>query len=134
MNFRERTSYFSLKYRAIQPLEVFEARRKAVLRGEGNTWAPISWSFDKLRELGVSPYLGFTLYLSVLQCFDWFEALNDRLIGSKSWNQSVWDFETHGQSVSVLRAVWVVNCVNCEINHVLVCMRLKMAVKFRFTK
>ena len=42
---------------------------KAVLRGEGNTWAPVSWSFDKLREVGVSPYLDFTLYLSVFQCF-----------------------------------------------------------------
>ena len=46
-------------------------------------------SFDKLREVGVSPYLGFTLYLSVLQCFGWFEALNGRLIGSKSWNRNV---------------------------------------------
>ena len=45
-----------------------------------------------------------------------------------------WDFETHGQSVSVLRAVWVLNCGNCEINHVLVCMRSEMAVKFGFTK
>ena len=33
--FRERTSDFSLKYRAIQPSEVFGARRKAVLRGGG---------------------------------------------------------------------------------------------------
>ena len=39
-----------------------------------------------------------------------------------------------GQSISVLRAVWVVNCENCEINHVLVCMRPEMAVKFGFTK
>ena len=134
MVFRERTSDFSLKYRAIQPSEVFGVRRKAVLCDEGNAWAPVSWSFDKLREVGVSPYLGFTLYLSVLQCFDWFEALNGRLIGSKSWNRSVWDFETQGQSVSGLRAVWVVDCVNYEINHVLVCMRAKLAVKFGFTK
>ena len=34
----------------------------------------------------VSPYLGFTLYLSVFQCFDWFEALNDCLIGPKTWD------------------------------------------------
>ena len=134
MVFRERTSDFFLKYRAIQPSEVFGARRKAVLRGESNAWAPVSWSFDKLREVRVSPYLGFTLYLSVLQCFGLFKALNGRLIGSKSWNRSVWDFETHEQSVSVLRVVWVVNCVNCEINHVLVCMRPKMAVKPGFTK
>ena len=64
--YRERTSNFSLKYRAIQPSEVFGARRKAFLRGEGNAWAPVSWSFDKLREVGDLSYLGFTLYLSVL--------------------------------------------------------------------
>ena len=29
---------------------------------------------DKLCEVGVSPYLGFTLYLSVFQCFGWIEA------------------------------------------------------------
>ena len=44
-----------------------------------------------------------------------------------------WDFETHEQSVSILRAVWVVSCVNCKIKHVLVCMRPEMAVKFGFT-
>ena len=30
--------------------------------------------------------------------------------------------------------VWVVNCVICEINHVLVCIGPVMAVKFGFTK
>ena len=47
-------------------------------------WAPILGSFVKLRDVGVSPYLGFTLYLSVFQCFGWYEALNDRLIGPKT--------------------------------------------------
>ena len=64
--FRERTSDFSLKYWAIQPSEVFGARRKVVLRGEGNTWVLVSWIFDKIREVGDLSYLGFTLYLSVL--------------------------------------------------------------------
>ena len=64
--FRERTSDFSLKYWAIQSSKVFGARRKTVLRGEGSAWAPVSWSFDKLREVGDLSYLGFTLYLSVL--------------------------------------------------------------------
>ena len=44
-SFRERISDFSLKYRAIQSSEVLGARRKAVLRGEGNAWALVSWSF-----------------------------------------------------------------------------------------
>ena len=48
----------------------FRGKKDAVLRGEGNAWAPISWSFDKLCEVGVSPYLGFILYLSILSMFE----------------------------------------------------------------
>ena len=70
--FRERLLDFSLKYRAIRPSEVFGSRRKAALRVAGYAWAPVLRSFDKIREVGVSPYLGFTLYLSVFQCFGWF--------------------------------------------------------------
>ena len=80
---------FFLCFRQIRLSEVVETRRKAALRIETYVWAPVSGVFDKLRELGISPYLGSTLYLSVLQCFGWFEALNDRLNGSKSWNRSV---------------------------------------------
>ena len=42
--------------------------------------------FRQLLEVGVSPYLGFTLYLSVFQCFGWLKALNGRLIGPKAWD------------------------------------------------
>ena len=55
--FSERVSDFSLKSREIGPSDSFGARRKVVLRGKGNTWAPVSWSFDKLREVGVLSYL-----------------------------------------------------------------------------
>ena len=72
--FRERTSDFSLKYRAIQPSEVFGARRKAALRGKGFAWVLDLRSFDKLREVGVSPYLGFILHLSTLLMFELNEA------------------------------------------------------------
>ena len=85
----ERESSFSLKYRAIQPSTVVGTRREATLRGEGFAWVPDLRSFDKLYEVGVSPYLGFTLHLSTLQCFGWFEALNGRLIGLKTWDQIV---------------------------------------------
>ena len=67
--FRVRRLDFSLKYREIRPSAVFGTRRKAALRGEGFAWVPDLESFLKLREVGVSPYLGFTLYLSVFQCF-----------------------------------------------------------------
>ena len=59
-------------------------------------------SFDKLLEVGVSPYLGFTLYLSVLQCFGWFEALNCRLIGPKTWDRIIGNYrDIFSQPVAV---------------------------------
>ena len=36
-----------------------------VLRIEDNEWAQVSWSFDKLREVGVLSYLSYTLF----KCF-----------------------------------------------------------------
>ena len=64
--FSERESHFSLKYREIRPSEFIGVRRKVTLRGEAYEWAPVLGVFDKLREVGVSSYLGFTLYLSVI--------------------------------------------------------------------
>ena len=81
--FRERIPYFSLSFRQIRPSAVVGTRREAALHREGFAWELNLRSFDKLSEVRVSPYLGFTLYLSVLQCFRWFEALNGRLIGPK---------------------------------------------------
>ena len=49
-------------------------------------------SLDKLLEVGVSPYLSFTLYLSVFQCFGLFEAVRGRLIGPKTWDRIVGNF------------------------------------------
>ena len=83
---------FSLEIQAIRPSAVFGTIRKAALRGEGFAWVPDLRIFDKLREVGVSPYLGFTLYLSVLQCFSWFEALNDHLIGPKTWDRIIGNY------------------------------------------
>ena len=62
----ERERDFSLGFWAIQPSELVGTRRKAALRIEAYTWAPVLRSFDKLREGGDLSYLGFTLYLSVL--------------------------------------------------------------------
>ena len=56
--FSERESSFSLEIRAIRPSAVFGTRRKAALLGEGFTWIPDLRGFLKLREVGVSPYLG----------------------------------------------------------------------------
>ena len=63
---RERVSYFSLDFYAIQPSAVFGTRRKIALLGEGFAWVPDLRSLDKLLEVGVSPYLGFILCLSTM--------------------------------------------------------------------
>ena len=87
-------SDFSLEIRVTRLSAVFGTRRRAALRGEGFAWVPDLGSFLKLLEVGVSPYLGFTLYLSVFMMIELFEALNSRLIGFKTWDQIVVNFET----------------------------------------
>ena len=82
----------------IRPSKSFGQRRKAILRGEDNAWAPALRSFDKLREVGVSSYLSFTLYLSVFMMLELIEAVSGRLIGSKYWNRGVEFLETHVDS------------------------------------
>ena len=81
--FGERASDFSIEYRAIRPSAVFGTRRKAALRGEGFVWVTDLGSFLKLREVRVSPYLGFILTLSM---FESNEAVRGRLIGPKPWD------------------------------------------------
>ena len=135
IDFRERTSSFSLEIQAIRPSAVFGTRREAALRGEGFAWVPDLRSLDKLLEVRVSPYLGFTLYLSIFQCFGWIEALNGRLLGLKTWDRIVVNFFRgpflHSPWVG---AVWV-NCVLISVlNGALVCIGPVMAVKLGFTK
>ena len=78
----------------IRPSAVFGTRRRAALCGEVFAWVPDLGSFFKLLEVGVSPYLGFTLYLSVFMMLELFKALNDRFIGLKTWDRIVVHFET----------------------------------------
>ena len=44
-------------------------------------------SFDKLQEVGFSPYLCFIPILRVFPCFGWFEVVRGRLIGPKAWDR-----------------------------------------------
>ena len=132
--FRERVSSFSLDLQEIRPSEFFGARRKAVLRSEGNAWAPVYWSFEKLREVWDSPYLVFTLCLSTLLMFELNEAVRGRLIGSKSWNRGVGFLKPMWTVRDCPRAVWSAMVQICAMSDALTCMRLEMAVKFRFTK
>ena len=57
--------HFSLRSRLIRLSDFFGARRKVVLRDEGNTWALVLGSFNKLREVEVLSYLSYTLF----KCF-----------------------------------------------------------------
>ena len=81
--FRERVS-FSIRSRAIGPLDFDGARRENVLREAGYAWTPDWWSFLKLQEVGFSPYLGFILILNVLLMFRLNEAVRGRWIGPKN--------------------------------------------------
>ena len=50
---------FSLRSREIGPLDFDGARRENVLREAGYAWTSDLWSFLKLQEVGLSPYLCF---------------------------------------------------------------------------
>ena len=66
---RERKFTFSLDFRSIGPSDFFGARRKVVLHDEGNAWTPVLRSLEKIREVGVSSYLFYTLF----KCFVMFK-------------------------------------------------------------
>ena len=103
-----RESSFSLEIWAIRPSAVFGPRRKYVLRGAGYAWALFLGIFDKLREVGVSPYLSFIPILSVLRMFKLNEAVRGRLIGPKTWDQIDIIFGTKmEQPVTAPRLCWV---------------------------
>ena len=103
---------FSLEFREIRPSKLFGARRKAALRGEAYACAPDMRSFDKLREVGVSLYLGFILYLSTLLMFESNEVVRGHLIGSKSWNRGVGFLKPMWTVRDCPRAAWVIHGTN----------------------
>ena len=66
-------------------------------------WVPDLWSFLKLREVGVSPYLGFIPFLSPLSMFELNEAVRGRLIGPKPWDRIDKIFRTpNGAAVTAM--------------------------------
>ena len=46
-------------------------------------------SFEKIQEVGFSPYLSFYSHLNVFRCFSWFEAVRGRLIGPETWDRII---------------------------------------------
>ena len=95
-------------------------------------------SFFKLLEVGFSPYLIFTLILSVFRCFGWFEAVKGRLFGPKTWDRIVGIFL--GFSVLAVTAQkfrGLFGCFNSKIfalNHGLIWIGPGMAVDCGFTR
>ena len=84
---RVRRSSFSLRSRAIGPLDFDGARRENVLRGAGYAWTPdLGVSSNSLRYDFLPTYVLFP-FLSVFPCFGWFEAVRGRLIGPKAWDR-----------------------------------------------
>ena len=78
-------------------------------------------SFDKLQEVGISPYLGFIPILNVLLMFRLNEAVRGRWIGPKTWDRIDIIFKRKmEQPVTAPRVVWVVLSVLSCVNHVLV--------------
>ena len=117
-----RSSDFSLKIRAIRPSEVFGTRRRTALRREGFTWVPDLGSFLKLREVGVSPYLGFIPFLSTLQMFESNEAVRGRLIGPKPrdridmnfWKPKCLAHNCEGCLGVLIHKVCIKSCIDCN--------------------
>ena len=55
--FKERNSNFSLEFPVIGPSNSSEPRDKVAPHGKSYAYAPILWSFDKLRKVKVFSYL-----------------------------------------------------------------------------
>ena len=102
---------FSLRSRAIGPLDFDGARRENVLRGAGYACTPDLWSFLKLKEVGFSPYLSFYSHLNSLRMFELKEAVRGRLIGPKTWDRIDIIFRAKmEQFVTAPRMIWVQIC------------------------
>ena len=63
---RERSSTFSLEFPTIGQSISCEARSKLAPHGKGYAWAPVLWSFDKLREVGVFSYSVYFRFKSLV--------------------------------------------------------------------
>ena len=77
-------------------------------------------SFDKLLEVGVSPYLGFIPSLSTLSMFELNEVVRGRLIGPRTWDRIVGNFfRIFLLSVIVQKFSWLLVlklCMKCMLD------------------
>ena len=80
----------SYSFRGIISFDLGQGSLKSEVREQ--VLGPVLGVFDKLREVGVSPYLSFILILSVLRMFESKEAVRGRLIGPKTWDRIIGNF------------------------------------------
>ena len=59
-------STFSLNFLVIEPSNSGDARSKVAPHGKGYLWAPVLWSFDKLRKIRVFSYLVYFRFKSLV--------------------------------------------------------------------
>ena len=110
-------------------------RRKAALCGEVYSWVPDLRSLEKLREVGDSPYFGFTLCLRAMLMFELIEVVSGFFDRSQNLGLKCENFfEPSLCSPWGLGAVWASLVMFYAINDALMCMRPEMTVKFGFTK
>ena len=90
--------------------------------------------FDKLLEVGVSPYLGFILCLRAMLMFELNEVVRSRLIGPKYWDQIVMIFEPFTIHGLCTWTVWAVCVMIYALIHVVMCVRPGSTEKYGFIK
>ena len=110
-----RRSDFSLNFRQIRSSEFVGTRSKVALRIETYAWALVLGVFDKLREVGVSPYLSFTLCLSVFMMLELFKALNGHLIGPKTWDRIIENFRNPIRQPVTVHGLFGLVMVKCVL-------------------
>ena len=77
----------SYSFRGIISFDLGQGSLKSEVREQ--VLGPVLGVFDKLREVGFSPYLSFIPIFSTLLMFRLNEAVRGRLIGPKTWDRII---------------------------------------------
>ena len=75
----------SYSFRGIISFDMGQGSLKSEVREQ--VLGPVLGVFDKLREVGFSPYLGFIPIFGTFRMFESIEAIRGRLIGPKPWDR-----------------------------------------------
>ena len=75
----------SYSFRGIISFDLGQGLLKSEVREQ--VLGPVLGVFDKLREVGFSPYLGFIPIFGTFRMFESIEAVRGRLIGPEPWDR-----------------------------------------------